>query len=411
MQATTAEVELALSKQVELVGGAVTFNNYDYIKRHEDRLPGLYAGTMAHIHKYKDVFSTNKNDRQTINIKPIPFGIKPECRHTITNRRSQFQLAPRERLAMICRTLISDKNGLYVPDTGSRHQIPYSMIPKKDGRLREVYNLQQLNAIVEERPTDVPVMPQVNRFYGRNGLYTAADWTNFYDGLPAPKEDWPWVTIQTPLGRRQMTCWSYGHKNATAAGQFVSSTICAEVEVDFPGSMLVYIDDTGLHHGPDWDTQQHLDHLEKYLTTCRKYRVLNNPSKFWPFVDEIETVGIQYSQLCHQPTIKYKHKIAIIVLPMTQKELMMFTGILQYIAKYIFQFAHLTYYLNLLIKDCNKRNSKEIQWTEEAKEAFNELKYRIEKCQVLFHYQEHGGILCLQHDACDHAGGSVSPGV
>jgi hypothetical protein len=247
IKASKTEIELAKSKSDELIGGTLSMNNLEYLKNYESQLPNLYDETMKVINEFQDIFANHRSNRNTLNIPPIPLGLKPEYRDNYVIYTPQRELNPTERLAMTAITLMKQQSDFFRIGEHSPHNTRYQLINKK-GRLREVYDFRKLNDKVEIRPSHVPSVPQVTRFMGRPGLKTIADFLNFYDCLPMAKEDWDYTAVDTPLGKKIMTCWSYGHANSTAAGQTASNIVVGEVNSKYIDSLLAYVDDIMMHH-------------------------------------------------------------------------------------------------------------------------------------------------------------------
>ena len=206
-------------------------------------------------------------------------------------------------------TRYKDENGFFVATKDIEYNTPYTMIEKKPDkyghrRIREVYDFRELNSLVELRNAHMKTVVDVTEHMAQRGLKTLADEANWFEQLPLPIDERKYVVITTPLGKRSMTAWSYGHKNAAPAGQFVINKVAAYII-----NALGWVDDIVIAHNPDMDTNGHLCHLERLFIINEQIGALLNPEKFWPFVDECEAIGYYYTQLYHRPTQAYKQKV------------------------------------------------------------------------------------------------------
>ena len=406
LEATKAEIDEANARASTLIGQReFEFNDVSYLKKYETKLPGLHEGTMALMNKYKHCFAWKRSQHQSMNIKPISLGIKEKHKEDVVNRR-QYPLTREQRLAMTVITQNKIESGLFIKSTRTDYNTPYTMIKKKKdkngiSRLREVYDFRELNSLCEAKPAHMKTINDVNQIMAKPGLKTLCDAHNFFESIPLPEDEWKFTTITTPIGKYMMTHQTYGHKNAAPAGQMIINRVAA-----FVTDALGWVDDLITAHNPNGNTQDHLDHLERIFKIAETLKILLNPEKFWPYVDEFETIGFYYNNYYHSPTVSYKKKCLLVTLPRLVSEMSSYLSLIQWIARYVWQLAWLTYFLQSIVNQANKSKRKEIEWNETAVKAFKEIQYRIENSIIIYHVQREG-IFVVQGDACDHAIGGA----
>ena len=57
--------------------------------------------------------------------------------------------------------------------------------------------------------------------------------------------------------------------------------------------MMGYIDDGTMKHPLNWDTKRLIQHLRTLFVYIRKLGVFLHPEKFFPFITEINSIGIR----------------------------------------------------------------------------------------------------------------------
>ena len=213
----------------------------------------------------------------------------------------QYHLAGDKRLVVIYNAIQNKKNGLYIPDDSSIHNVPIVVVRKSDGRYRLAYDLRLLNSHTKDVKSHIPSYNWLFELLQGRGLFTVSDAKNFFEGLITRVSDRNLCAITAPNGRFLLSRGTYGFKNIATYAQQVSDQVMLPL-----GRAGAFIDDMFIKHPEDATDEQLLDIADKFLARCRKFGILLHPEKTFFFVPEIEFLGYIFNQLGHKPQPKYK---------------------------------------------------------------------------------------------------------
>ncbi len=138
---------------------------------------------------------------------------------------------------------------------------------------------------------------------------------------------------------------------------------------------MVYLDDLTVFSKSD---EEHMYHLKTVFLKCRKYGLLLNPKKSLFTMEEGKLLGhiISKDGICIGPA--RVQEIQQIDLPRNKKEIQSFNGKMNFIRRFVPNFAeHLREMTNMLKKD------NQMKWTEEAVKSFNLVKLALSSAPVL----------------------------
>ena len=159
---------------------------------------------------------------------------------------------------------------------------PTFIIPKKDGRIRWISDLRELNKCIKRRQYPLPLIHDiVNRRKGYQ-YFTKIDLTMFYYNLELDEASKQLCTIVTPYGKYQYCRLAMGLKTAPDESQAIIEGILSDLGVD------VYIDDIGIFSN-DWDS--HTSLIRKVLTRLQDNGLKVNPLKCEWGVKETNFLG------------------------------------------------------------------------------------------------------------------------
>ena len=383
------------------------FNKLDYLKELEAMYPrkymGLYKGTIKLIDEFKHIFAKRLFDRRTLkNVEPAKLGVLPEYRNHHCFIR-QYNIPPTQRLHMIQYTQHNDQNGFWTEIDDALNCIPYTMVPKKTNgvitRWRPAFDARRINQWCTLLPSWMPTMRDFDEFFALKGLITIADCKNFFDCIPLHQDDWKWAVVMTPLGLRMMKHLTYGWKNAAPIAQNIMNKLCLLV-----GWMLGFIDDMAIKHPEHYTTKQLLAHLRKLFVACDALGLLLHPSKFWPFAMAVESLGILRTLMGSRMTEAYKRKILKLKKPEKAGELRSIIGIVEYVARYLEDYAFYKYWLLIMIKGCKKGDR--INWTPQGHYAWDKIMQAVRNAKLLYNPTRNGRF-CIKTDASKYGLGAV----
>jgi hypothetical protein len=265
------------------------------------------------------------------------------------------------------------------------------MRPAVDGRfLNEKCNLIH---------ADMPTYEDFDDFLSSEDiLMTTADFKNCFDTYPLHEDDQKYAVIMTLLGLRKMKCMTYGWMNSAPVVQIHMNKICVIL-----GNIVIYIDDLVMKTFLYWSLTQVLNQFENLFIICDKYNMQLHPSKFWPLVSEVTTIGIRRLMYGHTITKQYQSKVLGLVKPQTKPEMATALGVLNYISRYLFNYHIWSYWLYQLIKI---NENKRLTWTKEANCAWEIIMQLVQKAPILYKPKRIGQF-ALKTDACAYGIGGV----
>ena len=382
--------------------------NFDYLKTYPEiygpRFDGLHEATVKLCYEeFPTIWAKKTFDRRTMNVKPVHLGILPQFRHK-TCYVPQYPLSIEKRKWYINYTIENQRNGFWKWVSQSMHCLPVTMVAKRNAqglvtRYRPAMDCRKVNEFCELIPAHMPTIKDFDDLYSIKGLFTLLDLKNMFDCIPLAKRDQPWAVAMTPLGLFQMQHLTYGYKNAAALAQNIMNGVAMLV-----ANTLIYIDDILMKHNWNWGTKEHIAHLRSMFQVIKDKNMLLNPTKFHPFVSECISFGYKRTLEGSMISDSYKKRILTFAKPINTATMSTFTGIVGYVARYVYKGSMILYWLNVL-KDLQKPN-KRIIFTPEANTAYEQIKYLVEHAPLLYNPTPNG-MFCIKVDACNYGCGGV----
>ncbi|CAD6929947.1 unnamed protein product [Tilletia controversa] len=287
---------------------------------------------------------------------------------------------------------------------------PHFFVAKKNGQLRKVVDLSNLNAVTI-RDSNVP--PNLTEFCedaaGRV-CYGSGDGHSFFDQIPLHEDSRPLTGIQTYYGLLQSTRLPQGWINSPAVAQRISTHI---FQSHIPERIQVFVDDV-LFKGPR-DTQDDrtlegtnlrlwfLEYLRTYSQGLRMYEhagLIFSGDKFIAITPRIAITGIVIDRNGkHSDPGKVAKLEEWPCPPPNIHSLRGFLGLANYLRPFIAHFATIDAPLRKLL-------TGRWRWNEEASNAMNALKAAAKKQPILviLDYQS-GEVIILAVDSSNIAAG------
>ena len=129
---------------------------------------------------------------------------------------------------------------------------------------------------------------------------------------------------------------------------------------------MIYLDDITVFSKTDLD---HLQHLRKVFLKCRKFGISLNPKKSHFAMEEGKLLGHIISERGIKIDLDRVAAIQKIGLPRNKKEIQSFLGKVNFLRRFITNFAKVVKYINIMLKKDNI-----FQWSKEAKQSFVSIK-------------------------------------
>ena len=266
----------------------------DVLKCHQK----LFDGTLG-IYPHKKVHIDIEPDAKPVHAQPYPV---PRI-HLSTYKRE---------LDHLCDL------GVLVPQQESKWASPSFIIPKKDGSVRWISDLRQLNKVIKRKQYLLPIIMDVLRKCIGYKFFTKLDISMQYYTFELDEESQDLCTIITPFGKYKYLRLPMGLKCSPDIAQSIMENVLLGIDV-----ADVYIDDVGAFSS-SW--QEHLALLDTVLRHLWDNGFTVNPLKCEWAVQETDWLSYWLRPRGLKP---WKNKINTILhmdRPYTKTDLCCFIG-------------------------------------------------------------------------------------
>ena len=305
----------------------------------------------------------------------------------------QYPLSSEKRLVVIHHANQNVKNGLFIPNNTSPHNVPIIVINKgKSNRQRLAYSLQLLNKYTKTVKSHMPSYNYIFEVLRGPGKYTTTDLKNFFENIALRFADQQFAHVFTPIGEFNLTHATYGFKNIMTLAQDISNHLVRPLK-----RSIAFVDDIIKKHDIDATPAQLYQDIYELFTRANEIGLLLNPEKTYLFADEVEYLGYIFNQLGVIPRPEYIQKVLKFHPPKSKKEIQQYVAVLNYIARFI---PNLAQYTQKIIKITHK--DKAFAWSTEQQHAFDKIQSLVQKMPLLAHPTPEGEFL-VQTDASKYA--------
>ncbi|GEQ69454.1 hypothetical protein JCM33374_g3126 [Metschnikowia sp. JCM 33374] len=283
--------------------------------------------------------------------------------------------------------------GFIEPSSHRYFSIP-SLVPKKTGGFRIVFDFRAVNAITDPIPTSLASFRSLMPGLSNSTVFSTLDLQSGYHQLRIHEDTKPFTAFDTPFGQFQWNVLPFGLTDAPQ----VFGSYMTQLLKPYEEFCRVYLDDI-LIHSPDPVT--HLDHVHTILSTLSQAHHQVNWDKCQFHQSSIVWVGHKISAEGISPTDTFKGQVEALGVPTTKDDIRAFIGHVGYLQDMIPNYGDRASVLtDMLVKGTH------FKWTSSAQAAFEDLKSAILNAAPLQSFDPRSPIL-IQTDASKFAASAV----
>ena len=244
------------------------------------------------------------------------------------------------------------------------------IVTKNDGSLRVCLDPQYLNTCIKREHVQLPTLEEISAKIKRAKYFTKLDANKAFWQVELSKDSREYTTFNTPFGRYCFNRLPYGTCSSSEIFYKVFSQIFEGIE-----NVGIYADDMLI-----WaETKEKLQTItKKVLEKAKEYGIKFNGDKSIFCVEKVKYLGHILSKDGVEIDNEKIESIEKMEVPKNKAELLTFLGVVNYVSKFIANYASLTHSLRQLIK-----NEVPYIWGKAQQEAFTALKQELCRPPVL----------------------------
>ncbi|KAL0186709.1 hypothetical protein M9458_018379, partial [Cirrhinus mrigala] len=251
----------------------------------------------------------------------------------------------------------------------------FFFVKKKDGGLRPCIDYRGLNEVTVKFRYPLPLVPAALEQLRQAQYYTKLDLRNAYNLIRIRKGD-EWKTaFSTTSGHYEYRVMPFGLSNSPSIFQSFMNDVFRDM---LGKGVIVYIDDILIYSN---SMSEHIQHVRKVLQRLIQYQLYAKLEKcefqrtstsFLGYIISPEGVAMDEKKV--EAVLKWPQ-------PRTLKELQRFLGFTNFYRRFIRNFSSVAAPLTSM----TKRQTTRLTWSQEALQAFDELRVRFTSAPILRH--------------------------
>jgi len=269
--------------------------------------------------------------------------------------------------------------------------MPMMVIPKKDGAIRTIDDMRELNKCILRKCYPLPKIQDI--FHRRIGYkyVSIIDLTLCYYTYELDDESSWLCVLVTPFGKYRRKRLPMGLSQSPDWAQAAIEEAFLEADL-LRECVEAYIDDVGTFSN-SWE--HHLLHLEKTLRCLETNGYTVNPAKCQWGVQEVEWLGHLLTPKGIKPLPKKIKGVLQLSPPTNVTELRSFLGMINYYRDFWKRRSHILAPLTALT---GFPKGKRLPWNEECEQAFRKIKAILIE-EVLLYYPDPNKTFYIEPDA------------
>ena len=272
---------------------------------------------------------------------------------------------------------------------------PTFIIPKKDGRVRWISDLRELNKVLKRKVYPLPLIEDIVRRRKGYKYFTKLDLTMMYYSFELDDESADLCTIVTPYGKWKYRRMAMGLKTAPDIAQYYIERTLKGLKAK---GVEAYIDDIGIFSN---SYEEHMQVIQEVVQRLQEAGFKVNPLKCEWCVQETDFLGHWMTPEGIKPWKKKVEAVLKMSRPQTTSQLRSFLGAVTYYRHLWPRRSHLLHPLTQLT---SKPNLSE--WNADCDKAFAEMK-ALMASDILMRYPDPDAPFELYTDASDYQMGAV----
>jgi ribonuclease HI len=245
-------------------------------------------------------------------------------------------------------------------------------VRKKSGEIRLCVDFINLNRRSKKDNYPLPNMEHILQRVTGASRISMVDGFSGYNQISFMPEDREKTTFTTPWGTFMYAKMSFGIMNA-------GETFQQAMDMAFIGEkdqfVVIYLDDIRFFSRSD---MEHCCHLRKVFLKCQKFGLSLNPKKSIFSMKEGKLLGHIVSAERVRIDPNRVEAIQTLSLPRSRKEFQAFWGKINFLRRFISNFAELVKHITAML-----RKGNEVKWTVEPKQYFIQIKRALNEAPVL----------------------------
>jgi len=361
-----------------------------------DHLSNEHKIKVKHVLKeYKSLFSAHKLD----------LGLAQSFTHHIDTGNNSPISGPIRRVPISLENKVDNliqnllDEGIIRP-SDSPWCAPIVAVAKKDGSVRLCIDYRQLNRITQKSVFPIPQPQHLFDCLKGSMFFSTLDLSSGYYQVGLSDENSKKTAFGTRMGQFEFTRMPFGLCNAPATFQKMMTTVLQSENWE---KCLIYLDDV-LVFGRTFE--EHLERLKLVFSRLKEAGLKLSPGKCKLFQKEVNYLGHVVSPLGITADKEKTIKIKSWPRPSTADNLRTFLGLAGYYRNHIKNFSNLSSPLEKLASTKDPKQRKNLIWTSNSIQSFEELKIRLSNPPILGFPNEKGKFI-LDTDASNTAIGAV----
>lgn len=275
---------------------------------------------------------------------------------------------------------------------------PMHMVPKGNNSWRVCGDYRALNAkTIHDKYPIRHIQDFASGISGKK-VFSVIDFKKAYHQIPVNPEDVPKTAILTPFGLFEFKYMTFGLRNAAQTFQRFMDDILRDMPFAFP-----YLDDVLIASSSVEEHKSNLDQLFRRYAECG---LVLNADKCQLGKDAVTFLGHLVTKDGIKPLPSKVDCILSQKTPTDVQGLRSFLGALNFYRRFIPRAAEIEIPLQAMLGPCKKRDKRKLDWSDEAKKAFENLKKALANAALLAHPVKNAQ-LAVMTDASDKATGAV----